>query len=186
MQQQVSTGGNVSELAVLVVGACVALGIFLAYRAKVDAQRLTTFAHLAQTQSGGGHSQRQPDLDYAAEGFMGVALLRRGKTDHDLHHFAAGSADLMMTEKGCSPYQALSAHWGGICAIVTDDELFQLGLDSYDATVKELGRLPDGVAGLSAIEQFRFKCRQVSKMQIGTHLALNPGGFDQFLRMNGV
>ena len=127
-----------------------------------------------------------PDLDYAAEGFMGVALLRRGKTDLDLHDFAAGSADLMMTEKGCSPYQAMSAHWGGVCAIMTEDELFQIGLDSYDATVRDLGRLPDGVERLSAVEQFRFKCREVSKLQIGTHVALNPGGFDQFLRLNGV
>ena len=58
----------------------------------------------------------KPDLHFAAKGYMQIAVTRQYRPELDLHVIEQGYAAELLSE-GCSPAQAWSARWGGICAI---------------------------------------------------------------------
>ena len=58
----------------------------------------------------------EPDLEYAAEGFMMVAMARANRPDVDLYEFENRYAHQLL-DQGCTEHQALSARWGGVHAI---------------------------------------------------------------------
>ena len=91
---------------------------------------------------------RVPDFEFAAKGFVQVAITRRYSQHIDLHKLERGYAAELMDE-GCTLEQALSARWGGVEAIHDDLVLFDLGIQKGKEEATEACILPqtDGAAG---------------------------------------
>jgi hypothetical protein len=83
----------------------------------------------------------QPDLAYAAKGYVQVALSRRHAPHIDLHKLEQGYAETLLSA-GCTQDQGLSARWGGAYAITDDLEAFDGALNAYMEVLEETGRLP--------------------------------------------
>lgn len=54
----------------------------------------------------------EPDLYFAAKGYIQVAVVRRHNPQMDLHQLERSHA-LTLLREGCTEAQALSARWGG-------------------------------------------------------------------------
>lgn len=163
------------ELPTLLLAAVAALGLFLAYRAHSNAQRLSSFERVAE--AAGRASQRaprQPDLAYAAKGFVGVALMRKNGINIDLHAVELGNAKHLL-ENGCSVDQALSARWGGVTAMEADLGHFQVGIDAYEETKAELGGAPQG-------DNPEAKFHVSARLYLAALLKEQPYEFERFLR----
>lgn len=82
--------------------------------------------------------RREPDLQFAAKGYMQVAITRRHAPHIDLHKVERGYAGELLAE-GCTREQALSARWGGAYAIADDVRTFDDALIAYKETRAEFG-----------------------------------------------
>lgn len=82
----------------------------------------------------------EPDLPFAAKGYVQVAVSRRYSPHVDLHKLERGFGEELLTE-GCTRVQALSARWGGSYAIAADLSAFDDALVSYKQTLAEVGRV---------------------------------------------
>ena len=100
---------------------------------------------------------RAPDFDFAAKGFMQVAITRKHAQHIDLHKLERGYAAELWDE-GCTMEQALSARWGGAEAIHDDLELFDLAIRKGKAEATEAGILPS-----STEEAGTAVCREIYK-----------------------
>lgn len=148
----------------------------LVYQRRVDARRIETFRLLASASMSGGHAEpRQPDITYAAKGFTHVMVMRRTKSEFDLEAQAMGNGQLFLKD-GASMSQALSAQWGGLCAINAEEALYQDAMDAYVATKREMG-----MSG----EDGATKYAAASALLVGTQLALHPDEYERFLRHVG-
>lgn len=61
----------------------------------------------------------EPDLEFAAKGYVQVAVTRRYAPHVDLHRLEQGYASELLAE-GCTREQALSARWGGAYAAASE------------------------------------------------------------------
>ncbi len=80
----------------------------------------------------------EPNLRYAALGYLQVAVARRYSPHLDLNRLEKGFA-LQLLDQGCSKVQALSARWGGAYAIVDDLCDFDDAVTAYKETAAEAG-----------------------------------------------
>lgn len=80
----------------------------------------------------------KPDLNFAAKGYMQIAVTRRHAPHVDLHKVEHGYAQELLGA-GCSLEQALSARWGGAYAISSDLAPFDDALAAYRETAAETG-----------------------------------------------
>lgn len=170
-----------SVLVALSIAAVAALALLLSHLRRVDARRLETFRNLAEASIGVSQGEpRKPDMTFAGKGFMHVMIVRLTLPECDLEAQAMGEGRRLLEEEGASMSQALSAQWGGLCAINADPALYQDALDAYSATVRETGRNP-------MAETLGGGARLISAgmVLIGTQLALHPDEFERFLRHVG-
>lgn len=84
---------------------------------------------------------RAPDFDFAAKGFVQVAITRKHAQHIDLHKLERGHA-AELRDEGCTLEQALSARWGGVEAIHDDMVLFDLAFRRGKEEATEAGILP--------------------------------------------
>ena len=82
--------------------------------------------------------QENLDLGFAAQGYVQVTITRRYAPDIDLHTLERGFAEKLSAE-GCTKAQALSARWGGVCAISDDLEAFDDALAIFKETADSFG-----------------------------------------------
>ena len=119
---------------------------------------------------------RQPDFQFAAEGYMGVAVLKRNKIEMDLHQFEQNTARALLAD-GCSTNQALSARWGSVCAIADNLSDFEMGIRAYAETEQEMGRDPD-----ESVEGKKRKYKAAALMVMVQLHAVEPKEYERFLR----
>jgi hypothetical protein len=80
----------------------------------------------------------QPDLRFAAKGYLQIAITRKYMPNVDLHKIESGYANELL-EQGCSVEQALSARWGGVRAIHDEPESFDDAIDAMREARRETG-----------------------------------------------
>ena len=85
----------------------------------------------------------EPDLEFAAEGFMMVALTRANHPEINLHDFELSYAHQLLG-KGCSEHQALSARWGGVHAIAADLMMYDCAIEVAKDITGEQGTVEAG------------------------------------------
>lgn len=157
----------------VVLGGVAAFGLYLAYRANRDRQRLETFQVLTEASMRGSPAPaRQPDMTFAARGFVAVALVRANQPDADLNALERTVAERML-EAGCSLDQALSARWGGVTAMEADLRLFSAGIAAYEETCRETGHTDDDP---------KTKYQVGATVYLGHVMADAPGEYERFRR----
>lgn len=82
-----------------------------------------------------------PDFNFAAMGFVQVAITRKYGPHTDLHKLERAYAAELRAE-GCTLEQALSARWGGVEAIFDDMVLFDLAVGKGKKEAMKAGLLP--------------------------------------------
>lgn len=125
----------------------------------------------------------RPDLEFAAEGFMMVALARVNRPDLDLHEFELRHAHQLLSE-GCTKHQALSARWGSAHAIGAD-------LIMYDCAVKVAKDMTDeaGItveAGENETDLYRSYCLTAAVFTMRGIWEADRKEFNQFLSRNNL
>lgn len=122
----------------------------------------------------------EPDLSFAAEGYMLAALARLHAPNVDLHDLELKNA-LRLRAEGCSVEQALSARWGGVHAITSN-------LMDYDAAVATLnqaeaeGGVPNVASRVAANARFRSAAAMVMTLFHTTY----PKEYGRFRRHIGA
>jgi hypothetical protein len=81
----------------------------------------------------------EPDLKFAAKGYVQVAVTRRYAPHVDLHRLEQSYAGELLAE-GCTREQALSARWGGAYAAASEAAAFDDVLAAYKDVVAERGQ----------------------------------------------
>lgn len=117
-----------------------------------------------------GHEQ--PDMQYAAKGFAGIATLRKTKSTANLHTMAKANAWHYL-QVGASNHQVASAHWGGTYAITDDLVLYNRGIEAFGEAKAARGRGP---------QKGQFdKLYAAADMYLTQVLAEYPEEFERFL-----
>lgn len=83
----------------------------------------------------------EPDLRFAAKGYLHVATTRRYRPELDLHKLERGYAEQLLNQ-GCTLDQAYSARWGGAYAINDDLHNFDDALQSMRES-RKASDMPD-------------------------------------------
>lgn len=93
----------------------------------------------------------EPDLHFAAKGYLQIAITRKHMPNVDLHTIESGYANELL-EQGCSVEQALSARWGGVRAIHDEPENFEDAVEAMRETRREMG-MPEGMKDKAEAEK---------------------------------
>lgn len=125
-------------------------------------------------------SDGQPDLEFAAKGYMQVAVTRRHAPHIDLHKLERGFAEELLSE-GCTRHQALSARWGGAYAISDELEAFDQALAVFKKTAAGFG-----VAPFKSKAEAEKAYRAAALMVIATVNEVDPQEYGRFLRFIGA
>lgn len=125
--------------------------------------------------------QAQPDIQFAAKGYMQVAVTRRLRPEIDLHTIEHGYAQQLL-DGGCAVEQALSARWGGVCAINDDLSNF----DDAVAAMRE-AREESGMSDkMGSKEEAEAMYLASATAVITLTNTLDPGGYQNFLNYIGA
>lgn len=169
------SGVWVSGLSVLVLGALAALVAILVYKARADARRRASFLLFSEaTMRANQAPTRSPDMRAASEAFVQVVICRQHAPNIDLHALEMGCGDEVLNSGGTIE-QALSARWGGACAIHADLDVYKEGIASFEA------RLREGKTALQVADP-KTKFRMGATYYLSLLLAKQPGEYERFLR----
>lgn len=164
--------------ALAIVGVLAALIAW--WRAAKRKSRLVLFDKMAElVEARLPQALAQPDLAYAAKGYVQVALSRRHAPHIDLHKLERGYAETLLSA-GCSQDQGLSARWGGAYAITDDLEAFDGALTAYMEVLEEAGRLP-----LKSKQEAEQAHRSAALMAVTVGHEFDPLEYSRFLRFLG-
>lgn len=152
-----------------------ALGLFLLYKARIDAHRREGFNEfMTMAAAASQRKSRKPDMASASKAFAAIALVRANNVDVDLHALEMAQAEAVL-KSGGTEEQALSARWGGVYGIDADLDLFQSGVSAYEETKQEMGRGPTG-------EDPKTKFYASATLYLSRVLAENPDEYERFVR----
>ncbi|SRR5258705_6722085 len=124
----------------------------------------------------------KPDLEYAAKGFMMVALTRANRPEIDLHDFELRYAHQLLSQ-GCTEHQALSARWGGVHAISADITMYDCAVEVAKDTSEEAGL--SAKAGQDEAALYRSYCLTAATFMIRKVWETDRKEFGRFLRYTG-
>jgi hypothetical protein len=124
----------------------------------------------------GATPRRDPDLRFAAKGYVQIAITRRHASHIDLHKLERGYAAELLSE-GCTLEQALSARWGGAYAIVDTLEDYDRAIAAYKETMAERG-LPYARTKKDAARMYEIAATLV----IASAHEADPEEYGRFLR----
>lgn len=164
-----------SGFIVVVVGAVVAVGLFLAHRSRRASQHCAAVQGIYAAMDA-RNGPRQPDIASAAKAFASIAILRKLNVDVDLHKVEMTNSQSIL-DKGGTDDEALSARWGGAVAIADDFALFDAGVEAYEDTRIADGRQPDADP--------KQKFYAGAAMYLALLLAGAPSEYERFLRHLG-
>lgn len=122
-----------------------------------------------------GRRDREPDLAFAAEGYMAVTLLRRGSVEIDLYEFEQNTAAALRRD-GCTENQALSVRWGGAYAITADLAAYDRCVKAYEEEVPA----PSDPGQNDAHARKKFKSAAHAMITIAN--VRDPKEYERFLR----
>lgn len=117
-----------------------------------------------------------PDLEYAAKGYVQVAVVKRHAPHFDLDALEQGYAAELLAD-GCTTNQHLSARWGGIYAISDDPAEFENGLQAYKDTLEEEGKS----ASFETVDAANRAYHVAGTLVMGMVHALYPNEYGRFL-----
>lgn len=123
----------------------------------------------------------EPDFDFAARGFVQVAITRRHAPQFDLNNLERGYAAELL-EQGCSLEQALSARWGGTYAISTRLSEFDQAIEAHKDTMAELL----GRRDFETDEEANVGYQSAAVFLLGLAHVTDPKGYGRFLDFIGA
>lgn len=121
-------------------------------------------------------STREPDLHYAAKGFVHVMISKKFAPHLNLNALERGYAEELHGQ-GCSREQALSARWGGAYAIHVDVAEFDGALESFKQARKDLG----GDEGFATKADAERAYLAAGLLIIGRAHTIDPKEYGRFL-----
>ncbi|MBX7482333.1 hypothetical protein [Qipengyuania qiaonensis] len=123
----------------------------------------------------------EPDIEFAARGFVQVAITRRHAPHLDLHKLERGYAAELL-EEGCSLEQALSARWGGAYAITANLSEFDEAIETFKDTMADaLGRRTFKTA-----DEAKVAYQSAAVFLLGVAHAVDPREYGRFLDYIGA
>lgn len=124
---------------------------------------------------------KEPDLRFAAKGYLHIATTRRYKPELDLHKLEMGYAEQLFDE-GCTLNQAYSARWGGAYAINDDLHNFDDALQS----MREARRSSDMPDMMGTKEEAETMYLMSASAVITLIHTLDPTEYQHFLNYVGA
>lgn len=121
---------------------------------------------------------RQPNMEYAIEGFYPIAMMRHNNIDIDLPKLAA-TKGLQLLNEGRSTSECLSAQWGGLIGIGADMQMVRFYLERYNETVSCMGITLEQIKAIPA--ETKWKVAAVSVLQLT--LSNDNAEYERFLRI---
>jgi len=118
----------------------------------------------------------QPDIRFAAKGYMQIAVTREHRPEIDLHVVEHGYAAELLDE-GCSIEQAWSARWGGVTAINDDPTNFADAVTAMREARRESG-MPDK---MSSKEEAEAMYLAAAMAVVTLQNTIDPAGYQHFL-----
>ena len=123
----------------------------------------------------------EPDIEFAARGFVQVAITRQHAPQIDLHSLERGFAEELLRE-GCSVGQAMSARWGGAYAITAEPSEFLAAIEVFKDTMEQ--RYGRRTFESKAEAEGAYRAAAVYLMR--TAHALDPKEYGRFLNYIGT
>ncbi|WP_156318050.1 hypothetical protein [Blastomonas sp. AAP25] len=77
-------------------------------------------------------------MQFAAKGYLQIAITRKHLPNIDLHRIELGYAEQLL-DAGCSAEQAFSTRWGGVRAIQDEPESFEDAIEAMRQARRECG-----------------------------------------------
>lgn len=124
---------------------------------------------------------REPDLEFAAKGYLQIATIRRYRPELDLSALERGYAEQLL-DSGCSLNQAYSARWGGAYAIQDDLQNFDDALLSMREARRASGMNDKMETPAEAEAMYLVSAKAVIAL---VHI-LDPTEYEHFLAYIGV
>ena len=124
---------------------------------------------------------REPDLEFAAKGYLQIATTRRYRPELNLYALEQGYAQRLL-DGGCSLNQAYSARWGGAYAIQDDLQNFDDALLSMKEARKASGMADKTESPAEAEAMYLVSAKAVIAL---VHV-LDPTEYEHFLVYIGV
>jgi len=164
---------------VLVIGALVAFGLFLLYKARLDAQRRDGFIEFMTLAAAASQTKvRQPDMTFAASSYARIAVMRLSDPNANFHATEQTYAETLRSN-GATDLEVMSAIWGGVYGNDADLQDFKNDVADFELSFAETVRAT-GRTEL-ALTNPTTKFHMAATKHLALVMADAPDEFERFL-----